>query len=203
MKQLNEWLFEISVPKGKDAHYTLVHWLRRNGLSDLFSENYKAITYVVFQYGDDYGLIGKSSVPIKHPIVEHNEFAINLDKPIRVVVQLSTKKRIKTPNLKHEAQTSPRYKNSIRLMNQAEKKVRVHKVMDELGFDPSSTNFEIHEGIDVPIYHKRDNLFIVEPTMNVIFEGLIIHHEKFDSAWNFGVGNKRVYGLGCVRVLHD
>lgn len=203
MKQFNEWLFEISVSHGKDAHYSLVHWLHSNGMSDLFTEDYKAITYVVFQYHGGYGLIAKSCVPICHPIVEHNEFQLDLMKPIKVVVQLSVKKRIRTPNLKYELPKNLSSKNTIRTMTDLEKKERIHTVMNELGFDSSSTTYEIHEGIDIPIHHKREKLFILEPTMNVIFEGHITQPEKFDNAWKYGVGNKKVYGLGCVRILHD
>lgn len=201
--QLNEWLFEINIPKGKDAHYALVHWLRRNGLGDLFTEEYKAITYVVFQYMDGYSLVAKSSVPIQLPIVQHNAIELDLSKPIKMAVQLSTKKRVRPPNLLHENQTSLRHQTVIRGMTEAEMNERTQSLISELGLNEQGVKFSIHEGIDIPIHHKRQKLFYAEPTMNVVLEGVVADVEKFERAWSFGVGNKRVYGLGCVRILND
>ena len=39
--------------------------------------------------------------------------------------------------------------------------------------------------------------------MNVMIQSKVADPEKFEKAWCYGVGNKRVYGLGCVRVLQD
>lgn len=199
--QLNEWLFEINVPKGMDAHYALVHWLRRNRLEELFTSDYKAITYVVFEYLDGYSLIAKSCVEIQLPLVEHNAISIDPKKPVKVAVQLSRKKRVKPPNLIHEKQSSVRHKTTVRLMTEVEQKARVLDVVSELGFDLSSVDYSIHDGIELPIHHKRQNMFINEQTMNVVIDGVITDSEKFEKAWRYGVGNKRVYGLGCVRIL--
>lgn len=203
MKQFSEWLFQVRVPNGKDAHHALVHWLRRNELSALFTEHHKAITYVVFKDEQGYSLIAKSCEPIEHPDVVHTQFNVNFSHPVKVAIQLSIKKRIRPPNLLYERQTSIRLNTTVRLMTDIEKNERVQRIIDELGFNPEKSHFEIFEGIDVPILHKRQHLFIVEPTMNVIIEGEVLNEGKFIEAWSFGVGNKRVYGLGCVRILHD
>lgn len=201
MMQFNEWLFEINIPKGKDAHYALVHWLKRNSLGDLFTEESKAITYVVYQYMDGYCIIAKSCVPIHLPIVEHNSFEVDLKSKIKLAVQLSTKKRVRPPNLLHESQSSSRHQTIIRGMTDVEKNERVQLIIQELGIDPNTAIFTTHEGIDIPVHHKRQNLFISEPTMNVVIEGNIVDALQFEKAWSYGVGNKRVYGLGCVRIL--
>lgn len=203
MKQFHEWLFQINVPEGKDAHYALVQWLRRNNLGELFSESYKAITYVVYQNANGYSLIGKSCVPIILPNVEHHHFELDLEQPVKVAVQLSTKRKVRPPTLLHEVQSSTRTKTMIRLMTDAEKQDRIQGIIDDLGFDPDQVGFDILEGIGIPVLHKRQKLFIVEPTMNVVIHGQVTDVGKFEKAWCYGVGNKRVYGLGCVRVLQD
>ena len=149
MKQFNEWLFQVRVPDGKDAHYALVHWLRRNNLGKLFTEQHKAVTYVVFKDEQGFNLVAKSCEPILIPNVAHNQFEVDFTQPVKVAVQLSIKKRIRPPNLLHESQSSLRQK------------------------------------------------------MNVMIEGKVTDVEKFSQAWAYGVGNKRVYGLGCVRILQD
>lgn len=201
MKQFNEWLFQINVPEGKDAHHALVHWLRRNNLSELFTESYKAITYVVYQHADGYSLIAKSCEPIELPHVEHNQFELDFDKPVKIAVQLSTKRKIRPPNLLHESQSSTRIKTTVRVMTDTEQRNRVQGIIADLGFDPDQVDFEIHNGISIPILHERQKLFIMEPTMNVVVHGKVADIEKFEKAWCYGVGNKRVYGLGCVRIM--
>ncbi|BBL22144.1 hypothetical protein [Acinetobacter radioresistens] len=203
MKQFDEWLFQINVPEGKDAHHALVQWLRRNNLGELFTESYKAITYVVYQNASGYSLIAKSCIAIDLPHVEHHYFELDLDQPVKVAVQLSTKRKVRPPNLLHESQSSTRTKTTIRLMTDTEKQERIQGIIDELGFDPDQVSFEIVEGIGIPVLHKRQKLFILEPTMNVVIQSKVADPEKFEKAWCYGVGNKRVYGLGCVRVLQD
>lgn len=203
MKQFNEWLFQIRVPDGKDAHYALVHWLRCNDLGKLFTEQHKAVTYVVFKDEQGFNLVAKSCEPILLPNVAHNQFEVDFTQPVKVAVQLSIKRRIRPPNLLHESQSSLRQKTSVRIMTDVEKDTRVHGIMAELGFDSDHAHFEIMDGIGIPILHKRQKLFIVEPTMNVMIEGKVTDVEKFSQAWAYGVGNKRVYGLGCVRILQD
>ncbi len=203
MKQFNEWLFQVRVPEGQDAHYALVHWLRSNELGELFTQYYKAVTYVVFKDEQGFNLIAKSCEPILVPDVVHNRFEVDFNRPVRVAVQLSTKKRIRPPNLLHEVQTSQRQKTKVRTMSDAEKDVRVQSIIALLGFDPDHAQYQILDGIGIPILHKRQKLCIIEPTMNVIIEGRVADLERFNEAWSYGVGNKRVYGLGCVRILHD
>lgn len=203
MKRFDEWLFQVPVPNSKDAHYALVQWLRRNELGELFTEQHKAVTYVVFKDERGFNLIAKSCEPISHPDVVHNQFDIDFAQPIKIAVQLSIKKRIRPPNLLHENQSSLRQKTTVRVMTQTEKKERIDGIIAEMGFDLAHSHYELLDGIDIPILHKRQKLFILEPTMNVIVEGKVADVEKFIQAWSYGVGNKRVYGLGCVRILHD
>lgn len=203
MKRFDEWLFQVPVPNSKDAHHALVQWLRRNELDELFTEQHKAVTYVVFKDEQGFNLIAKSCEPISHPDVFHNQFDIDFTQSIRIAVQLSIKKRIRPPNLLHESQSSLRKTTTVRVMTQTEKKERVEDIIAEMGFDLAHSQYELLDGIDIPILHKRQKLFILEPTMNVIVEGKVSDVGKFIQAWSYGVGNKRVYGLGCVRILHD
>ena len=82
MKQFNEWLFQIRVPDGKDAHYALVHWLRCNDLGKLFTEQHKAVTYVVFKDEQGFNLVAKSCEPILLPNVAHNQFEVDFTQPV-------------------------------------------------------------------------------------------------------------------------
>lgn len=201
MVEFNEWLFQINVPDVEDAHHALVKWLRRNELGELFTEQHKSITYVVFKDEQNYSLVVKSCVPIRLPEVVHHQFDVDFSLKVKVVVQLSVKKRIRPPNLLHEEQSSLRHNTTIREMTASEKSKRVINIINELGFDAEQSDFEISEGISIPILHKRQKLLLMEPTMNVIIDGKVSDVEKFKKAWSHGVGNKRVYGLGCVRII--
>lgn len=198
---LDEWLFELPVMEGRDAHNTLVSWLKTNGYIALFTENHKSITYVVFHGENGPFIVARSCMPIHNEIVQSNSFTIDFEKPIKVVVQLSVKKKVRLPKLIHEAPTSVRKKATIRKMTNEEKFAKVYEILDALGFAPEHTIIDIRSGLDITIQHKRDGLTITEPTMNVVIFGPVIDRDKFISGWRYGVGNKRVYGLGCVRVL--
>ena len=201
MQILDEWLFELLVEKGKDAHRTLVDWLRINGASDLFTEKQKSITYVVFHGESGHFLVARSCLPIKNEIVQSNSFAIDFDSPIKVVVQVSAKKKVRLPKLLHESPLSVRHKPTIRVMTQEEKLVKASNLIDALGFNAAHVTVEIMSGLDIYIHHKRNDLVLTEPTMNVVIHGLVIDKNLFINGWRYGVGSKRVYGLGCVRVL--
>ncbi|NNH78840.1 hypothetical protein HLH17_14540 [Acinetobacter sp. ANC 5380] len=204
MKEFNEWLFELKVPLNRDAHNTIASFLRNIGYSHLFksSEPQKAITYVVYRHAvDGDRIIAKSSEPIEHESVQPHSFHIDVEQPVKVVVQVSSKRKIRPPKILHEPTISKRTKTIIREMTEVEKFEKASQVLAELGFKPDQTVFDVLGGIPIEIHHKRDNLKIMEPTMNIVIHGVITDIDKFIVGYKTGIGNKRAYGLGCVRIF--
>lgn len=202
MTELNSWLFEVGVPKGRDAHNALAHFLGGIGCSHLFKSDSpnKAITYVVYRDPNGDTIIAKSCEPIEYDQVEHQRIEVDFNKPVKVAVQLSAKRKIRPPNLKYEEATVKRSKNQIRDMTNSERHQKAVQVIQELGIDPETAQFDLLNGIPLEIHHKRNNLKIMEPTMNLVVTGIVVDTGRFIDAYNYGVGSKRVYGLGCVRL---
>ena len=203
MKELNEWLFELKVPENRDAHNTIASFLRNIGYSHLFKsfESSKSITYVVYRDLDGDRIVAKSSEPIEHESVQHHQFFIDFEQPIKAVVQVSSKRKIRLPKILHEQTKNPRTKAIIREMTEEERHSKATEIVTDLGFNLDHTVFDILGGIPLEIHHKRDDLKIMEPTMNIVIHGVIRDLDKFMIGYKTGIGNKRAYGLGCVRAF--
>jgi carbamoylphosphate synthase small subunit len=201
--ELKSWIFKLDVPTDSetDAHRTLVNWLRKRELSHLFDADNKSIGYVIQHEGNKSVLIARSSKEILDPIVQESSTVVDISKEQTIAILVPSSKLVRPPKLKYEVSKSKRTKNYVRQRTQDELRAIGVDLAAECGLSESMNILDIIQARGIEIYHKQQQLRIEESAALLLMRGVIQDQDRFIHAWENGVGSKRVYGFGMVRVL--
>ncbi|WP_436660266.1 type I-E CRISPR-associated protein Cas6/Cse3/CasE [Acinetobacter sp. P1(2025)] len=197
---LDGWYFTVKINRETDAHSSLVRWLRERNLGHLFSGQEKKICYFTTEYNGSIVVLARSSVEIQDPSVTYKQEVVDLDQPISFVIRLNATKLKRPPNLKYEQPTKSFQSGVLRsLVSDDELNSRVQDILDQAGLN--LIEYAVIDSSNMRVFHKSTKSFMDYCYMDVHVKSKIRNSEQFKTAWQDGVGAKRVYGFGAVRLL--